>query len=147
MSRARSARAAVALVALSLTVLASAGSAAAQGTKVSVHGSDYGRMLWAPGRQAIYMFGNDKPDKSRCYRECARDWPPVLTKGKPRAGAGLDPDLLGTTVRRNGDKQVTYAGRPLYTYAREGRKDVFCHDIRLNGGYWWALGPDGERLP
>jgi predicted lipoprotein with Yx(FWY)xxD motif len=117
------------------------------GTKISVRGSDYGRMLWAPERQAIYMFENDKPDKSRCYGECAKDWPPVLAKGKPRAGRGVDPELLGTTKRRNGNKQVTYAGRPLYTYAHEGRGDVFCHDVELNGGYWWALGADGEPLP
>jgi predicted lipoprotein with Yx(FWY)xxD motif len=120
---------------------------AGAGTKVSLHGSEFGRMLWAPGRQAIYMFENDKPDRSRCHRECAEDWPPVLTKGQPRAGSGLDPELLGTTRRHNGDKQVTYAGRPLYTYAHERRKVVLCHDVRLNGGYWWALGPDGERLP
>jgi hypothetical protein len=57
------------------------------------------------------------------------------------------PDLLGTTTRRNGDRQVTYAGRPLYTYAHEGRGEVLCHDVRLNGGYWWVLDPEGEPRP
>jgi hypothetical protein len=42
---------------------------------------------------------------------------------------------------------VTYRGQPLYTYAHEGRGDVFCHDVELNGGFWWVLGPDGEPLP
>ena len=104
-------------------------------------------MLWGPRHQAVYMFENDVRGGSRCYGPCARAWPPVLTKAGPRAGSGLDPDLLGTTRRRNGKRQVTYNGRPLYTYAHEGRGQVFCHDVDLNGGYWWALGADGERLP
>ncbi len=136
--------AAVAL--LSLAPAAPAG-ASEDGTKIAVRGSEYGRMLWAPGRQAIYVFENDGPGKSHCYGRCAKAWPPVLTKGRPRAGLGLDPQLLGTTQRRNGDRQVTYAGKPLYTYAHEGRNDVFCHDVDLNGGYWWVLGPDGEPRP
>ena len=121
--------------------------AAADGTKIAVRGSDYGPMLWAPGRQAIYVFQNDEPGKSHCYGRCAKAWPPVLTSGPPRAGRGADPQLLGMTRRRNGDRQVTYGGRPLYTYAHEGRGDVFCHDVNLNGGYWWALGRDGEPRP
>ncbi len=104
-------------------------------------------MLWAPGRQAIYMFENDGPDRSRCYGDCARAWPPVLTQGRPLAGRGIDPELLGITKRRNGDRQVTYAGRPLYTYAHEGRGDVFCHNVDLNGGYWWVLDPEGQPRP
>jgi predicted lipoprotein with Yx(FWY)xxD motif len=140
--------ASVALV-LALASLAAAAAPATAGkhTKVSLRGSDFGQMLWAPKRQAIYMFENDKPGKSRCYGACARAWPPVLTKRKPRAGSGVDGELLDTTKRRNGDRQVTYAGRPLYTYAHEGRNEVFCHDVRLNGGYWWVLGSDGEALP
>jgi len=118
-----------------------------QPTKISLRDSDYGSMLWAPGRQAIYMFENDGPNQSRCYGKCAKAWPPVLTKGSPRAGRGLDGDLLGTSRRRNGDRQVTYAGRPLYTYANEGQGEVFCHDVDLNGGYWWVLGPGGEPRP
>jgi predicted lipoprotein with Yx(FWY)xxD motif len=135
------------VVALAVLGLGAGPASAAKGTKVSLHGSSYGEMLWAPQRQAVYMFDVDKPGKSRCYGACARAWPPVLTKGRPRAGAGVDPDLLATTKRRDGGRQVTYAGRPLYTYAHEGRNEVLCHDVRLNGGLWWALGADGEPLP
>lgn len=131
-----------------LTVLATAPQAmAADATKVSARGSAFGTMLWAPQRQAIYMFENDGPSKSRCYGACAKAWPPVLTEEPPRAGRGIDEDLLGTTRRRNGDLQVTYAGKPLYTYDHEGPRQVFCHDIDLNGGFWWVLGPDGEPRP
>ena len=135
------------LIALSLAGLALAAPAMAAETKVTARGSDFGTMLWAPQRQAIYYFDGDRRNAPRCYGGCARAWPPVLTKGRPEAGKGVQDDLLGTTRRRNGDRQVTYDGKPLYTYAHEGAGQVLCHDIFLNGGYWWALGPNGDRLP
>ena len=117
------------------------------GTKVTVRQSDYGRMLWGPGRQAIYIFENDEPSRSRCYGECAAAWPPVFTKAKPVAGKGVREELLGTTKRRNGKRQVTYDGKPLYYYVHEGPDEVLCHDVFLNGGYWWVVGPGGNRRP
>ena len=141
-------RAVWAIAALGLVLAATTVPAtAAERAEITVRGSDFGRMIWAPGRQAIYMFENDKRYRSRCYGRCAKAWPPVLTQGRPKAGRGVDPELLGTTRRRNGNRQVTYAGRPLYTYAHEGRDEVFCHDVRLNGGYWWVLDPEGEPRP
>jgi predicted lipoprotein with Yx(FWY)xxD motif len=117
------------------------------GTKVTVRQSDFGRMLWGPGKQAIYIFDNDEPDRSRCYGECAEAWPPVFTKGAPVAGKGVRKELLGRTKRRNGKRQVTYNGKPLYYYAHEGPNEVLCHDVFLNGGYWWVIGPNGKRRP
>jgi predicted lipoprotein with Yx(FWY)xxD motif len=134
-------------LAASLLALAAPAPAAIAGTKVNVRDSEYGAMLWGPDRQAIYVFENDKADKSRCYGKCAKAWPPVLTDGRPKAGSGVDEELLRTTRRKNGDRQVTYSGRPLYFYAHEGSGDVFCHDVKLNGGFWWVVGPDGVPRP
>ena len=140
-------RALLVAVAAAWLGLAAPAPASASGTKVTVRGSDYGKMLWGPGRQAIYVFENDRADESNCYGRCAKAWPPVRTKGRPRAGDGVDEKLLGTTRRRSGNRQVTYAGQPLYYYAHEGRGDVFCHDVDLNGGYWWVVGPNGAPRP
>jgi hypothetical protein len=63
------------------------------------------------------------------------------------AGRGVRASLLATTRRRDGRLQVTYRGRPLYYYAHEGPGQVLCHDVNLNGGYWWVVGPDGKRRP
>ena len=130
-----------------LSVLLPAASASAAGTKVTARGSEYGRMVWGPGRQAIYVFENDEPGESRCYGRCAKAWPPVLTEGRPRAGSGVEGSLLRTARRRNGDRQLTYAGQPLYYYAHEGPAEVLCHDVDLNGGRWWVVGPDGAPRP
>ena len=121
--------------------------AAGDRTQISTGNSDFGRMMWAPGDQAVYMFEPDARNRSRCYGRCAKAWPPVLTQGRPKAGRGVKSDLLGTTRRRNGDRQVTYGGRPLYTYAHEGPGEVLCHDVRLNGGLWWVLSPAGAPRP
>jgi predicted lipoprotein with Yx(FWY)xxD motif len=130
-----------------LGTLASAPPALAAGTKITVRGSQFGPMLWGPKRQAVYVFQRDRRNVSRCYGKCAEAWPPVFTKGKPVAGRGVRAKLLGTARRRGGRRQVTYAGRPLYYYAHEGPDQVLCHNVNLNGGFWWVVGPDGKPRP
>jgi predicted lipoprotein with Yx(FWY)xxD motif len=126
---------------------AAAPAASAAGTKITVRGSQFGSMLWGPGRQAIYIFQRDRRNLSRCYGRCAELWPPVYTTGKPVAGPGVRKSLLGTTRRRDGRRQVTYAGKPLYYYAHESAGQVRCHNVNLNGGLWWVIGPNGKRRP
>ncbi len=104
-------------------------------------------MLFDSDRQAIYVFEKDPEGETVCYGECAEAWPPVLTDGKPLAGDGVKRSLLGTINRRDGKQQVTYAGKPLYFYAHEQPGEVRCHNVNLNGGLWWVIGPDGKRRP
>ena len=114
---------------------------------IVLRGSDFGSMLFDTAKQAIYVFENDRPNKTVCYGECAEAWPPVYTEGPPKAGRGVDQSLLGAIERRDGRKQVTYAGKPLYFYAHESPGEVRCHNIDLNGGLWWVVGPTGEPRP
>jgi predicted lipoprotein with Yx(FWY)xxD motif len=65
-------------------------------------------------------------------------------RGQVRAKRGIDPDLIDTVERRNGRRQVTYDGMPLYFYAHEGRNQVLCHDVDEFGGTWLALHGSGE---
>jgi predicted lipoprotein with Yx(FWY)xxD motif len=117
---------------------------AAAGTRVVVGKSQFGPMLFNSKRQAIYVFSADSRRRSNCYADCARLWPPVYTTGMPRAGSGVKASLLGTTRRRDGRFQVTYAGRPLYYYLHEGPGQVLCHDVNLNGGIWKVVAPSGR---
>ena len=104
-------------------------------------------MLFSSGRQAIYIFEKDPEGGTVCYGECAEAWPPVFTDGEPQAGNGVRASLLGTVKRRDGRLQVSFAGKPLYFYAHEGPGEVRCHNVNLNGGRWWVVGPDGRRRP
>jgi predicted lipoprotein with Yx(FWY)xxD motif len=117
------------------------------GTRLRVRRSEFGRMLFDSERRAVYVFERDRQRKSVCYGECAEAWPPVVTDGDPVAGRGVRARLLGTVKRRSGKRQVTYAGKPLYYYAHEGPREVRCHNVNLNGGFWWVIGPDGRRRP
>jgi len=108
--------------------------------------SRYGRMLFDAHGQPIYLFERERDSTARCYGACADDWPPVLTRGLPRAAHGSREELLGTTRRTDGRLQVTYAGHPLYFYAHEGRYQVLCHDVTEYGGTWLAVRPDGEPV-
>jgi predicted lipoprotein with Yx(FWY)xxD motif len=104
-------------------------------------------MLFDARKQAIYIFERDSDRETVCYGECAQAWPPVYTTGEPLAGSGVRSSLLGTIERRDGRMQATYAGKPLYYYAHEGPGEVRCHNVDLNGGLWWVVGPDGKRRP
>jgi predicted lipoprotein with Yx(FWY)xxD motif len=123
------------------------GDAMKAGTAITVGDSEFGEMLFDANKQAIYIFENDPKGESVCYDECAEAWPPVFTEGEPKAGDGVNAELLGTVERRDGKQQVTYNGKPLYFYAHEAPGEVRCHNVDLNGGLWWVVGPDGERRP
>jgi predicted lipoprotein with Yx(FWY)xxD motif len=116
------------------------------GTEIALGDSQFGDIIFDGKRQAIYVFELDSRGETVCYDECAEAWPPVYTKGAPVAGDGVDAELLGTVKRRDGRKQVTYDGLPLYYYAHEGPGEVKCHNVNLNGGLWWVVGADGKPL-
>ena len=117
------------------------------GTRIKVAPSQFGDMLYDTRGQAIYLFDREKTKRSECYGDCAAAWPPVLTKGRPRAIKGTRRSLLGTTKRRDGTTQVTYKGHPLYFYAHEGPNQVLCHNVREFGGLWLVVKPNGDAAP
>ena len=123
------------------------GAPAKSGTTITLAGSEFGPMLFDSRKQAIYIFERDSSGKTVCYDDCAEAWPPVYTEGEPRAGRGVRQSLLGSIERRDGRRQVTYAGKPLYFYAHEKPGEVRCHNVDLNGGLWWVVGPEGKRRP
>jgi predicted lipoprotein with Yx(FWY)xxD motif len=61
-----------------------------------------GRIAVNAGGRSLYLFETDRNGKSACYGSCATYWPPLLTRGKPVAGAGVKAKLLGVTKWKNG---------------------------------------------
>jgi predicted lipoprotein with Yx(FWY)xxD motif len=117
---------------------------AAEGLSITTAGSDFGQMLFDRSGQAIYLFDKETTSRPECYRACADAWPPVLTRGPPRATGAVREGLLGTTKRADGSSQVTYAGHPLYYYAHEEPHQVLCHNVAEFGGQWLVVTPDGQ---
>lgn len=102
----------------------------------------YGNVLYDSHHLVLYVFSADHGSTSTCYGACQTAWPPMLTKGAPRV-AGLNAARLGTTKRRNGSLQVTYAGRPLYYWSGDTSHTIMCQHVKLHGGYWYVVDPNG----
>ena len=100
----------------------------------------------AKGR-TLYDFVIDKGTTSVCYGACASLWPPYTTNGQPAAGKGVLPNLIGTTKRRDGSSEVTYAGHPLYYYAPDrARGQITGQALNQFGAPWYALAPSGTEI-
>src|SRR5690349_15556878 len=85
--------------------------------RLTVRSSEYGKAIFDTRARVLYVFSADRTSRSACYGVCAKAWPPMLTKGAPTGGPGVNAKLLGTTKRRDGSLQVTYNHHPLYYYS------------------------------
>jgi len=133
----------VSAVAVSLVLAAPlAGSPAA--ATVTVHGSSYGRVLFDARGFVLYAFTADSRGRSTCTGACAKAWPPYLVKSPGKAGVGARSGLLGTTTRRDGSRQLTYAGHPLYYYVGDRKPgQILCQNVSEFGGLWLVVRPGG----
>jgi predicted lipoprotein with Yx(FWY)xxD motif len=118
----------------------------AWGVVFGAQSEDHGIVLYDLSGHTLYAFGGDEGTTSTCYGACAKTWPPALTEGKPKADGEASPAKVGTTKRKDGTVQLTYAGHPLYTYAPERGAEVRGNGRRSFGGEWYAIRPDGEPL-
>jgi predicted lipoprotein with Yx(FWY)xxD motif len=115
---------------------------------VQAHASQYGRVLFDQRGFVVYGFNADTSRVSRCYGACAKAWPPLLAKTAARALRGVDRRKLGTVTRRNGSKQVTYGGHPLYYYVGDTKPgQILCQNVREYGGLWLVVAPSGKLVP
>lgn len=79
-----------------------------------------------------YTFDVDAPNESKCYNACATNWPPMLLKEGETTDAPY-----GETIRKDGSRQITLDGRPLYLFAG----DEQVGDIKGDGlnGTWHII--------
>ena len=139
---------AVAVAALALlTVVPAAMSRESAAPTITVKSSRFGRVLFDGRGFVLYAFTRDKNGRSACYGACAKAWPVYYSKGAFRAGTGVKRSLIGTTKRRDGRRQVTYAGRPLYYYVGDTKAgQIGCQDVVEFGGTWLIVRPSGKLV-
>ena len=124
---------------------AAAAAQPASGVTVKVATSaSLGPILVDDKGMTLYLFTKDQPNTSTCYDKCATAWPPLVVTDAPTAGDGADASKLGTTTRKDGAKQVTYNGWPLYYYQKDKNPgDTVGQDV---GQVWYVLSPAGEEV-
>lgn len=84
----------------------------------------YGPVLVDQAGLALYYNIADKPKHWACKAACLKIWPPlVLTSGQMAAVHAKSLTGLGT-VRGPSGLQVTWHGRPLYTFVRDSKGKV-----------------------
>jgi len=123
-----------------------AGAAAAGAATIKTGHTSLGAVLTDGKGITVYLFEADTTTKPTCYGACTKLWPPVLTTGTPVAGSGAKISLLGTVKRTDGKVQVTYAGHPLYYFAKStAAGDVSGQGVNGFGANWDAVKPSGAQ--
>jgi predicted lipoprotein with Yx(FWY)xxD motif len=134
-------------LALGLDSALAANHSASRGATVAVASSELGRVLVDGRGRTLYLFQKDKHGKSTCSGNCTSPWPPLITSGKPRATAGAQASLLGTTKRGDGRLQVTYNHHPLYTFIKDTRKgQTNGEELDAFGAEWYAVSAAGATV-
>ena len=69
----------------------------------------------------LYAFEADKGTMSACSGACAAAWPPAPTSvAHLTVTGGAAKSLVGEITRADGQRQLTYAGHPLYRFSGDG---------------------------
>jgi predicted lipoprotein with Yx(FWY)xxD motif len=98
-----------------------------------------GKVLFDQEGFALYIDMSDKPPHFACTGACLTFWPAlVLPKGQKVPAAGKGVTDLGAIKSPEG-MQVTWRGKPLYTYAADSKGTVHGQGIK-QWGLWWAAG-------
>ena len=118
-----------------------------QHAKVETRRGKLGVHLTNAHGRTLYMFAADTRHRSHCRGTCARFWPPFTTVGAPTAGRAAKAAKLATIRRRDGSRQVTYAGHPLYLYLGDSKAGQTNGQGSLAfGARWWILAPSGKPI-
>jgi predicted lipoprotein with Yx(FWY)xxD motif len=142
----------VVISSLVLTACSALASASTPSATLPVTGSDtvqvannskLGQILVTTDGSTLYTFEIDTPETSNCSDLCARYWPPYIASEQPTAGPEITGEL-GTITRSDGTMQVTYDGKPLYTYFDDRNPgDVKGDGLNEWGGIWHMVSLGG----
>jgi predicted lipoprotein with Yx(FWY)xxD motif len=95
-------------------------------------------VLTANNGLTLYNLSAETHGKFICKGSCLKDWHPLIV------AAGVKPTgpvALGTVKRPDGRRQVTFEGKPLYTFDADSKKgDVKGEGIK-DVGVWHAARP------
>ena len=105
----------------------------------------FGKILVNASGLTLYTFEIDSPTESKCTDSgCVTYWPPLTVNGLPAAGSGVS-GKLATITRPDGSQQLTYNGKPLYTFKLDQKPgDATGDGINQYGGVWHVVSLSGS---
>jgi predicted lipoprotein with Yx(FWY)xxD motif len=92
----------------------------------------------------LYRFDKDtaKPPRTNCFGKCEQVWPPAFTDGNTTVD-GIDENLVGAVTRKDGTRQLTIAGWPVYHYIGDNKPGRWTG--QAVGNVWFVVAPDGKK--
>jgi predicted lipoprotein with Yx(FWY)xxD motif len=140
----------IAIAALIVAVMVgAAGADAATKTVVrSSYSPAYGRFIEGPHAYARYVYCSNNETCMTTHRSARR--PPLIAHGRVTAAPGSSVKVakLGTIKLRDGKRQVTYYGRPLYGYKGNHKPGQTKGEAQSDGrGTWFLIGTNGRPIP
>ena len=122
-------------------------SAAATALTIESHSGPLGTYLTDGAGKTLYMFASDTSSKSTCSGQCTTYWPPLVEQATPSVSGDATSAKLGTIMRDDGTKQVTYGGFPLYYFTPDtAAGDTKGQGSTAFGAKWWVLNPAGQPV-
>jgi len=95
-------------------------------------------VLTANNGLTLYSLSVEKHGNFICKGSCLKDWFPLVVAAGVRP---TGPVALGTVKRPDGRRQVTFEGRPLYTFDGDSRKGQTNGEGIKDVGTWHAASP------
>lgn len=115
---------------------------------VSVAKVDGTDVLADSAGKTLYSAAVEKGGKIHCVDACLSFWDPMpASSADAKKAAGALDAKLGVVKRPDGKQQLTFDGRPLYTFAEEGagklKGDGFVDDFQGTHFEWEAARTSG----
>ena len=99
----------------------------------------------ASGRPVYALIAATGGGTIDCTGACADQFQPVIGRPRAEVGGAIDPNILGTVLRKDGRRQVTMRGMPLWRY--EGDQvstHTRGHGLPVGNGTARLVWPDGK---
>lgn len=92
-------------------------------------------VLTTTAGRTLYSLSAEKHGRFICTNSCLSTWKPLLV---PAAAKPKGPVALGTVERPEGKTQVTYKGKPLYSFSGDSKKGDDNGEGIMDVGTWHA---------
>jgi predicted lipoprotein with Yx(FWY)xxD motif len=95
--------------------------------------------------RGFLLYRSDKdsarPPRSTCTGACLKTWRPALLPAGEVTAIGVDPKLVGSIARPGGVRQLTLAGWPVYTFAKD-RPGTLTGQCKAG---FFGITPEGDK--